>query len=500
MSRNPKRPRNRSDERGLLSRRDLLQSAGWVLAAATVGPTPVLAQTGGRGEQVVGPVMAKLSEYMARAKDHPLPPPVLEKAKQHTVDTIAAMISGSELVPGHAAIKFAREYGGHQVATVAASTIVCGPIEAALVNGVVAHADETDDSWPNGWHPGCAVVPAALAVGERFGISGTQLLNAVALGYDIGSRMLITLREAGGLRHKSTHSLAGVWGAAAAAGCAASLNPQQMRWLIDYTAQQASGIAAWSRDTQHIEKGFAFGGMPARSGVTSALLVHSGWTGINDILTGENNYVLANAPDAKQLPIELLIEKLGERYEVAGTNLKKWSVGSPLQAPLDALETMLKKRRFEANQVKEVVVRAAGGGFTDWADMPDINLRHMIAVMLIDKTVTFKSSHDVPRMKDPEIIRQQQKVRFAPGRGPEQGGEPLVKVIFTDGTEMSEDVRTVRGRIDNPMTRDEVVAKCHALMMPVLSAATSKRLIDTMFTLENVKDVRELRPMLQRSA
>jgi hypothetical protein len=103
-------------------------------------------------------------------------------------------------------------------------------------------------------------------------------------------------------------------------------------------------------------------------------------------------------------------------------------------------------------------------------------------------------------MRDPEILRQQQKVRFAPGRGPEQGGEPLVKVIFTDGTEMSEDVRTVRGRIDNPMTRDEVVAKCHALMMPVLSAATSKRLIDTMFTLENVKDVRELRPMLQRSA
>lgn len=128
-------------------------------------------------------------------------------------------------------------------------------MEAALLNGVLAHADETDDSWPSGWHPGCAVVPAALAPGERFGISGAHLLRAVALGYDIGSRMLITLRTAGSLQHKSTHSLAGVWGAAAAAGCAASLNPQQMRWLIDYTAQQASGIAAWSRDSEHVEKG-----------------------------------------------------------------------------------------------------------------------------------------------------------------------------------------------------------------------------------------------------
>jgi 2-methylcitrate dehydratase PrpD len=446
--------------------------------------------------------MAALSRYMSEAKDRPLPDLVVEKAKQHTIDTLAAMISGAELVPGHAAIRFAREYGGAQVATVAASTIVCGPMEAALVNGVLAHADETDDSWPSGWHPGCAVVPAALAVGERFGINGPHLLRAVALGYDIGSRMLITLREAGPLTHKSTHSIAGIWGAAAAAGCAASLNPQQMRWLIDYTAQQASGIAAWSRDSEHVEKGFAFGGMPARSGVTSALLVRSGWTGINDVLSGENNYIIANAPqaDPARLPTELLIEKLGERFEVAGTNLKKWSVGSPLQQPLDAIETMLKKRPFEAAQVKEVVVRAAPGSFTDWADMPDINLRHMIAVMLMDKTVTFKSSHDVARMKDPEILRHRAKVRFVPGRGPEQGGtQPLVEITLVDGTRLAEDNTTVRGRIDNPMTRDEVIAKCQALNAPVLGEATGKRLIETLFQAESLKDVRELRPLLQRA-
>jgi hypothetical protein len=161
---------------------------------------------------------------------------------------------------------------------------------------------------------------------------------------------------------------------------------------------------------------------------------------------------------------------------------------------------MLKKRPFDAAQVKEVVVRAAPGSFTDWADMPDINLRHMIAVMLMDKTVTFKSSHDVARMKDSEILRHRAKVRFVPGRGPEQGGtQPLVEITLVDGTRLAEDNTTVRGRIDNPMPHDEVVAKCQALMMPVLGAATSKRLIETMFRAESVKDVRELRPMLQRA-
>src|SRR6202023_3885834 len=86
--------------------------------------------------------------------------------------------------------------------------------------------------------------------------------------------------------HKSSHSISAMFVAAAAAGCAASLNAQQMRWLLDYAAQQSSGIAAWQRDTEHIEKAFVFGGMSARSGVTAALLVQSGGPGVPDILSG----------------------------------------------------------------------------------------------------------------------------------------------------------------------------------------------------------------------
>ncbi len=128
--------------------------------------------------------------------------------------------------------------------------------------------------------------------------SGMHLLRAVALGYDIGARTLIALRPGLPNSHKSTHSIAGVFGAAAAAGCAASLAAPQMRWMLDYTAQQCSGIASWFRDRDHIEKGFVFGGMPARNGVTAALLVHAGWTGVDDVLSGRDNFLLANAPQA----------------------------------------------------------------------------------------------------------------------------------------------------------------------------------------------------------
>jgi 2-methylcitrate dehydratase PrpD len=469
----------------LLTRRTMLLQAGGI--AAAVVPS--------RATDPPSAVTTKLSAYMSEARDHILPAQVIEKAKHHILDTFAAMLSGSELAPGHAAIQFARAYGGAKVATVAASNIVCGPIEAAMANGVLAHADETDDSWPNGWHPGCNVVPAALALGEQFGISGMHFVRAVTLGYDVGARVLTALRPGVFETHKSTHSIGGIFGSAAAAGCAASLNAQQMRWLVDYTAQQSSGIAAWDRDTDHIEKGFVFGGMPARDGVTSALLVHSGWTGVGDILSGDDNFLLANAPHGDT---SLLIDKLGERYEIVRTSIKKWTVGSPIQGPLDALEIMLKKRRFDADQVKEVVVRMAPGSVVDNREMPDVCIQHMLAVMLIDKTATFRSAHDKARMQDPIVLRHRAKVRLDPGTGG-SSRLPLVTVMLTDGTHLAEDVTAVLGTENNPMNRDQVVAKCRDLIEPILGAAGSAKLIDKTLDIETVRTIRDLRPLLQRT-
>src|SRR3989441_8800988 len=120
-----------------------------------------------------GPVMTALSNYMAAAGERTVPSEVVEETKHHILDTFAAMISGSGLAPGRAAIAFARAYGGDTTGTVAGSMVLCGPMEAALANGVLAHSDETDDSHgPSQSHPGSAVGPAALAVAAEIGCGG----------------------------------------------------------------------------------------------------------------------------------------------------------------------------------------------------------------------------------------------------------------------------------------------------------------------------------------
>jgi 2-methylcitrate dehydratase PrpD len=374
-----------------------------------------------------------------------------------------------------------------------------GPLEAAIVNGALAQSDETDDNYSaGGAHPGCAVVPAALALAETFGIEGTHFLRAVTLGYDIGMRAMKTVL--GRTVLKDTHNVVGTFGASAAGGCVAGLNAEQMRWLIDYAAQQAgAGFGVWQRDPEHMEKAFMFGSMGARNGVTAALLIRSGWTGVSDVFSGPENFFYSYAPQADPAG---LIDQLGERFEVTQTIIKKWSTGGPIQSPLDALVNLRRQHPFAADQVKQVVVRLSTSAApkVDNVQSPDLCLQYLVAVMLLDRTVSFAAAHDKARMQDAAILRERAKVeviaeeeleRLLPKR------VAIVEVTLADGTRLAEHNDTVRGTPENPMSQEEVMAKARDLVTPVLGADNCAKLIEKIFGLDRVQDVRELRPLLQ---
>jgi 2-methylcitrate dehydratase PrpD len=164
-------------------------------------------------------VMTRLSAYMSGAGKRALPADVSEQAKHHLVDSLASMISGSELLPGQAAQRYIGAHGGKGFSTIAGTRLTAAPSDAALANGVMAHADETDDSHnASRSHPGCAVVPAALAVAEQLGADGARFLRALTLGYDVGTRVVMAMGGAAFSYESSlaTHSIAGTFGAARA--------------------------------------------------------------------------------------------------------------------------------------------------------------------------------------------------------------------------------------------------------------------------------------------
>ncbi|MYZ48630.1 MmgE/PrpD family protein [Propylenella binzhouense] len=446
-------------------------------------------------------VAAVLSDHLSAVLGKELPPAVVEKTKHHVLDTLAAMISGSRLKPGRLAIGYAAAQGGRPACTLVGTRILTDPVNAALANGIMAHADETDDSHlPGRYHPGCAVVPAALAVAESRGMSGAHLIKAVAAGYDLGARFSLALGyaspEAGS---HSSHCLGANFGAAAAAIALCRFGPQEVRSALSYAIQQASGIRFWQRDEEHVEKAFDFGGMGARNGVTAAALVAAGFTGVQDPFTGPHNFFSAFADEARP---GALVTELGARHGVMEASIKKWCVGSPVQAVLDSVAALLAAHDFHPDAIERVVLELPDDRAALVSDrsMPDICAQHLAAVALLDRGLGFAMAHDYGRMRDPAVLALRSRIELRPSAEltrAKPGRQAIVTLELSDGRVLSHRTYAVHGTPDNPMGRADVAAKCIDLAGPVVGAAAARQLAAAAWELDTCADVRSLRPLLQ---
>lgn len=447
--------------------------------------------------QDISPITAELSDYVASALKRPLADAVSERAKLHLVDTFAAMMSGSRLLPGKMGIAYVKSLGGKPEAGVVATRIVTSAANAALANGMFGHADETDDTHPPSLtHPGTSVVPAALAIGERRHLSGERVLRAIVLGYDICARLLLALKPMPFLRSGHHAGAFGqLFGAAAAAGALLKLDARRVRYLISYTAQQASGLYTMFRDPEHIEKAYAMGGMPAHNGTAAALMVAHGFTGVEDVFSGERDFFFTFAPEADRAE---LTRGLGRDYEILRGGIKRWPVGGPIQGPLQVLRELIQQHGFKAEDVAKLVARMPDKELeiVNNRDMPDISVQHLLAVMLLDGGVTFATAHDFKRMRHPEALRVRERI--------EAVGDPsltdaqrrwrcVMEVTLRDGRVLKHQTMAAKGSFENPLTFGEENEKALDLIAPVLGKRRGQELLTALWKFDELKDVRALR-------
>jgi 2-methylcitrate dehydratase PrpD len=434
-------------------------------------------------------IIDSLVEYMLAARRTSLPAEVVQKGKSHLLDSLAAIVSGSTLQPGKLGVQHAREQGGTEVCTVLGSNLRTTPILAAFANGMSGHADETDDS-NSQLHPGCAIVPAALAMAETENRNGDALLRAVILGYDIGFRFHQAFEP------RST-SFGATFGCTAAASALAEFDALRLCYAISYAAQQASGSRAWVGDDDHIEKAFDYAGMPARNGVTAALLIKSSFTGNRDVLEGDQGIIKTYAPCD---PAKILAE-LGQRFTITSCLVKKYPVGSPMMETVDAILALLSKHSIPPGDIERVIVRIpeSGARTVNNRHMPDVNVQYMVASILIDGKLTFESAHDYQRFQDPRVLALKDKVQLIGDVEMERSGhrfQGLVEVSLKDGRSLREHVIDCRGRPENPMSPDEVEKKAAWLMEPVLGKKNSDQIIESIRRIENVKNVRDVTKLM----
>jgi len=430
-----------------------------------------------------------LVEYMMAARSAKLPMEVIQKGKSHLLDSLAAVVSGSTLKPGKLGLQHARAQGGKEECSVLGTKLKTTPILAAFANGMSGHADETDDS-NSQLHPGCAIVPAAMAMAESHDRGGDELLRAVILGYDIGFRFHQAFEP------RST-SFGATFGCAAAAGILAELDDLQMRYLISYAAQQASGSRAWVGDDDHIEKAFDYAGMPARNGVTATLLIQSGFTGNRDVLEGDQGIIKTYAPCD---PAKILSE-LGERFTITSCLIKKYPVGSPMMETVDATLALLSKESIQSEEIEKVTVRIpeSGARTVNNRHMPDVNVQYMVAAILLEGKLTFETAHDYERFQNPRVLALKEKVQLIGDNDMERTGhrfQGLVEVTLKNGQKLSEHVINCRGRPENPMSPEEVEKKAAWLMEPILGKKNVDQIIDSIRRIESLTNTRELTKLM----
>jgi 2-methylcitrate dehydratase PrpD len=270
----------------------------------------------------------------------------------------------------------------------------------------------------------------------------------------------------------------------------ARLSPERVRYMFSYTAQQAAGLSSMLRDHEHVEKAYAMGGMPAHNGVQAALLAAHGFTGVSDVFSGDRNFFCAYAPEADP---RRLTRELGKTYEIANTSIKRWPVGSPILAALDATQTLIRTHAFKAADVDRVVVKLAPdrARVVDDRAMPDICLQHMVAVMLLDGAVTLKSSHDFKRMRDPKTMQLRKRIELigsAKMADPQRRWQARVEIALRDGRTLAHYTHAAPGYYQNPISREDEEEKALDLLAPVTGAKRAKAVIASVWNIEKVKD------------
>jgi 2-methylcitrate dehydratase PrpD len=190
------------------------------------------------------------------------------------------------------------------------------------------------------------------------------------------------------------------------------------------------------------------------------------------------------------------------------TAIKRWPVGYPIQAPLDALSTLIERHAIRPDEVEKVhiTVDEQGARTVSGRKMSDINLQHLTAIMLLDRDISFEASHDPARSRDRQVLALKDKVQLVGSAALSKARttQAIVEVTLARpqgrarSTVVRHHTRAVLGSATRPMDRADIERKCRPLLEPALGARRAGALVDAIWSIDRLPDVRSLRRLLSR--
>ncbi len=440
----------------------------------------------------------RLARFIAETTYPDLPEAVTGHVKRCILDWLGAALAGTSEPASQAIIQIVKDLGGNGESTVIGGSFRSSCVNAALANGVTGHAAELDDIHEASViHPGAPVIPAALAVAERTGASGEELIAAVAVGYETGIRVAMAVMPT---HYEYWHptGTCGTFGAAAAAGKLLGLDEESMLHALGVAGTEASGlIESFGTMSKPFNAGRA-----ARDGVTAALLAERGFTGPTSILDAVKGY--ANATSA-QPDLNEIVDALGSRYEAANTIFKRHACCGHTHGAIDAVIDLRNEHNLDPRDIVEITVETypiavdvVGGDYSPGTSAEaKFSLPYCVAAAATLGSVSLDAFTD-ERIANPALRELMGRVKVHVGDEFAEArlGCANVAIQMKAGGVLTRRVDVPKGYPENPLTSAELKGKFRGLSTGALAAGRIGELEKMIDALEEVGDVRGLTALL----
>lgn len=438
----------------------------------------------------------ELARFICRARYDRLEKKVTKQAKKCFLDFVGVSLLGSDTDVGRVLVSLISKIGGIKESTLIGERGKVPCINAAFVNGAMAHIDELDDGHRFAMgHPGAPVIPAALSVGEKIGASGKELITAITVGYEVFSRIACSINPSHLNRGFHTTGTCGTFGAAAAAGKILGLNVNELASGLGIAGIQAAGLMEVMRGNSVVKP--LQPGRAAQSGVMAALLSQSGITAPDTILEGfcratSDNYDL-----------QMVTKNLGKDYEIMRVYFKLHASCRHIHPSIDAALELMSRHNIVPEEIDEVRIQTYSTAYNlcgkeyepQTVSTAKFSLPYCISVAIIEGSVN-PGTFTVNKIRDQRILNLAKKVKVEidpkiDKSVPNERGA-RVEIWKSSGVKYECFVKNPRGEPEVPASSEDLKDKFRVLSTKVISTQRAEEamiLVDKLETLENVKEI-----------
>jgi 2-methylcitrate dehydratase PrpD len=447
----------------------------------------------------------RLARFAVDLKYRDIPAPVIERAKDCILDTLAVCLYGSTKPWSQTVSEFVRDAGLPGRSTVVGMNWKAQPAQATLANGVMAHAFELDNvRQPGaGVHPGATAFLPAFAMAEATKADGKSLLTAFVAACEVMSR--IGVAAGNSLERRGFHApgLTGTFGAAIAAGRLLRLDAVKMVNALGIAGSYSGGLIEFSRCQEGAMIKRLHLGKAGEGGVTAALLASRGFAGPESVLEGKFGFCRTYSDSPR---LGYLTHRLGRTFESMNICIKRCACHINAHAPIEALQMLREQVDLAPEEIREITVGGIEKLVTHHAIyrprdlmMAQYSIPFCVALSLYFDP-TDPASFDEKKLKDKNILTMMRKVRLKVDPEIEQKGwdrAARVTVALANKRRHSQLIVHFKGTPRNPMSRAEVEDKTRKLTRAILPGRRLEGLVEAVENLHKLDDVSRLGAFLR---